>query len=178
MRVVSAICCAALLGGCATSPSNISAAYVSPVTYQSMTCEQIDAELYAVDAKANDLARRIQSRSNADKWYMGVGLIVAWPALLFLSGGKSNEAAEYGQLKGSRDALIGARRSCANSAGSQMTQRGETPGTVHFGKITLVPAATASGMCIIAPANYVGTGAKNAPPITKGMPRCSDLGAY
>jgi hypothetical protein len=139
-----------------------------------MTCDQIDTEIYAVDTKANDLYHRLNRRADGDAWKMGIGLIVAWPALLFLSGGDGPQATEYAQLKGSKDALIAARRTCADRSG-RVSARGEIPGTVHYGQITLVPAETATGMCIIAPASYRGTGAQNSPAITGGMPRCSSL---
>ena len=175
MRVVTLSVCAALLSGCASSPSGIQAAYVSPATYQNLSCEQIDTEIMAVDAKANELYHRINRRSSNDSIYMGVGLLLAWPALLFLSGGKSHEAAQYGQLKGSKDALIAARRDCTHQASTTASRTGEMPGTMHIGNITLVPAETPSGVCIIAPANYVGTGSVTRPAITTGTPRCSSL---
>jgi hypothetical protein len=36
---------------------------------------------------------------------MAVGMILFWPALFFLEGGDGPQAAEYGRLKGERDAL-------------------------------------------------------------------------
>src|SRR4029078_8445045 len=98
MRVVTLSVCASLLSACASSTSSIQAAYVSPATYQNLSCEQIDTEILAVDTKANELYHRINRRSTNDAIYMGVGLLLAWPALLFLSGGKSHEATQYGQL--------------------------------------------------------------------------------
>lgn len=38
-----------------------------------------------------------------------------------------------------------------------------------------VRAQTASGYCLDVPPDYVGTGAANSPPVTSGMPRCSQL---
>ncbi|MEO8631663.1 MAG: hypothetical protein ABI612_26750 [Betaproteobacteria bacterium] len=175
MRILTLAVSVSVLSGCASSPSSISAAYISPTTYQNLTCQQIDTEILAVDSKAGDLYHRIKRRSSSDSVYMGVGLLVAWPALLFLSGGKSNDATEYAQLKGSKDALIAARRSCSE-VGGYGPRRTDIPGTVHMGRITLVPAETESGMCIIAPASYRGTGSTSSPVITSGMPRCSSLG--
>lgn len=43
----------------------------------------------------------------------------------------------------------------------------------HLPQVKLVPANTASGYCIEAPADYQGTGSASAPAITKGMPRCN-----
>ncbi|MCH8614878.1 hypothetical protein LZ016_01995 [Sphingomonas sp. SM33] len=172
--VVSLVASAALLSGCATSPTKISAAYVSPTTYQNLTCHQIDTEIMAVDTKANELYHRLKRRSSNDSWAMGVGLLVAWPALLFLSGGNGPQAGEYASLKGQKDALIEARRHCEDVQGTR-TLAGDIPGTLHYGRVTLVPATTPSGMCIIAPADYVGTGAKNMPAVTTTMPRCDSF---
>ena len=174
MRVVSAFVCAAVLSGCASSPARISAAYVSPLAYRNLTCDDIDTEIYAVDNKATDLYRRLKHRANGDAWKMGVGVFVAWPALLFLSGGNGEQATEYAQLKGQKDALIEARRHCSGTKYGSASA-GEIPGTVHMGKITLVPADTPSGICIIAPASYRGTGAQNSPAISTAMPRCSNV---
>jgi hypothetical protein len=38
---------------------------------------------------------------------MGVGLVVAWPALLFMKGNNGAQNAEYAQLKGDYEALRG-----------------------------------------------------------------------
>jgi hypothetical protein len=168
---VSIVACAAVLSACASSPTRISSAYVSPTAYNNLTCDQIDTEIMAVDSRASDLYHRLKHRANGDSWKMGIGLLVAWPALLFLSGGNGPEATEYAQMKGQKDALIAARRTCVRAR-----QIGETPGTVHYGKVTLVPAETPSGMCIVAPAGYRGTGAQNSPTVNASMPRCSSLG--
>lgn len=174
MRVISVVACFAVLSSCAPSPTHIQAAYVSPTMYNGFTCDQVDTEIMAVDDKATDLYRRINHKANGDAWKMGIGLLVTWPALLFLSGGDSAEAGEYAQLKGQKDALIDARRTCASHTLTG-TAVGDIPGTEHYGQVTIVPAKTASGLCIIAPANYVGSGAANMPAITSAMPRCSDL---
>lgn len=174
MRFAALAATAALLTGCAGSPTNIRSAYVSPALYHGFSCDQIDTEIMAVDGKASDLYHRISHRSHTDNLKMGVGLLVAWPALLFLSGGSGPDAVEYSQLKGQKDALIEARRTCASRTLTG-TASGETPGTMHYGIVTLVPAATRSGYCIVAPNDYVGTGAANKPAVTSGMPRCSTL---
>jgi hypothetical protein len=176
MRVMSLLVGASLLCGCATSPTNISAAYVSPLTFTNLTCDQVDTEIMATDTKAADLYGRLKHRANGDAWKMGVGLLVTWPALLFLSGGNGPEASEYAMLKGQKDALIDARRHCSGIKYGPATTN-EMPGTVHMGRVTLVPATTATGFCIIAPAGYVGTGASNMPAVTTAMPRCSSMPA-
>lgn len=41
--------------------------------------------------------------------------------------------------------------------------------------IVKIPAETASGYCLRAPASYVGTGSSSRPPITPALPRCENL---
>ena len=41
--------------------------------------------------------------------------------------------------------------------------------------IVKVPAETASGYCLRAPASYMGTGSSSRPPITLALPRCEKL---
>jgi hypothetical protein len=41
-----------------------------------------------------------------------------------------------------------------------------------------IPANTASGYCIKAPDDYMGTGSIDYPVITSGMPRCNESGKY
>lgn len=175
MRLAALIAGLALLASCATPPSKIQSAYVSPFQYSAYTCDQIDNEIIAVDTRADALARRLHRRASYDAQRMGVGLLIAWPALLFLSGGDGPQATEYAQLKGQKDALLVARNGCAERSRASGSSRGEIPGTVHLGSVTLVPAATPSGQCIIAADNYIGTGAGNMPAITTATPRCDQV---
>jgi len=90
---------------CASSPKKISAAYVSPLKYQNHDCGQIGAEQASIEQRTNTLYHSLKKRNNSDKWMMGVGLVVAWPALLFLKGNNGAQNAEYAQLKGDYEAL-------------------------------------------------------------------------
>lgn len=169
---ISALIAASVVAGCATSPNKISAAYVSPTKYRSHSCEDIDRELGAVDARAVELHRKLRKRADTDAFEMTAGLLLVWPMLLFLSGGDGPEATEYAQLKGERDALLLARPKCSSFAATS-TSSPEVPGTQIINTtLRLVPAATVSGYCIKAPANYRGTGSKSRPAITDAMPRC------
>lgn len=48
-------------------------------------------------------------------------------------------------------------------------------GTIFLGAgLMKIPAKTASGYCLKAPDNYIGSGASNSPAITGGLPRCLD----
>jgi hypothetical protein len=108
MRKVSAcglaVACL-LVSACATAPSKISAAYVSPLKFQTFDCSQVAVEQAGIEQRTTTLYHSLKSRNNSDKWMMGVGLVVAWPALLFLKGNNSAQNAEYAQLKGDYEAL-------------------------------------------------------------------------
>lgn len=103
-----AIAAVAALGvavsGCATAPSNISASYVSPVQYQSYSCEQIQQELQRVSANVASVTGQQQSKANNDALAMGVGMVLFWPALFFLASGDDKKE-ELSRLKGEYEAL-------------------------------------------------------------------------
>ena len=91
------------VSGCATAPRNISASYVSPMQYASFTCEQIQQEMIRVSNKVKEVSGVQQSKATSDAWATGIGLIIFWPALLFLIGGDKRE--ELARLKGEYEAL-------------------------------------------------------------------------
>lgn len=221
-KCVSLMASVCTVTGCATDPNKIAAAYVSPLKYETYDCQQVAVEQAGIEERTNVLYHNLKSRNNSDKWMMGVGLLVAWPALLFMKGNNSAENAEFAQLKGNYEALQHtsiekkcglafaadlrnvvrkdstmvttpavipasapirrsippiARVAAASASVAYRPAQGEIPGTVHYGQVTIVPANTPSGRCIIAPQDYVGTGAANMPPITTAMPRCVDVPA-
>lgn len=171
MRISLVILSAALLSACASSPNKIQASYVSPLKYRGYSCGEIDTEMVAIDQRAAALHKKLRKRADTDAFNMTAGLVLVWPALLFLSGGDGPAANEYAQLKGERDAILKARENCA--ARDAVFAQAVTPGTKILSRdLLLVPAATASGYCIRAPEDYRGSGAMNAPAITSAMPRC------
>lgn len=95
---------AASLVGCATSPDNISAAYVSPIQYQSYSCPQLREEATRVSSRAIQVSGAQSSKATTDAVAMTVGVIVFWPAL-FLLKGDGTTAAEVSRLKGEIDAI-------------------------------------------------------------------------
>jgi hypothetical protein len=101
-----AICLAlAVLAACSTSPNKIDAAYVSPLKYRDYDCSQIAMEMDYVGQRTTKLYGRLKNQSTADKWQMGVGILLFWPSLLLLEGGDGPDSAEYAQLKGEFEAL-------------------------------------------------------------------------
>lgn len=118
MKKPVAILVAIALGasGCATTSGDIAASYVSPMQYQSYDCAQLAAETQRVQARAAQLAGRLDEAAANDKVLTGVGVVLFWPALFALGGTKQQEA-EYARLKGEHDALTQAAiaRKCSGA---------------------------------------------------------------
>src|ERR1043166_7578824 len=94
----------ALATGCATASKDIAPNYISPLQYQSYTCEQISAEGARIQTRVTQLGGRLDEAASNDKAITGVGLVLFWPALFFLGGTKQQEA-EYARLTGEYQAL-------------------------------------------------------------------------
>ena len=93
-----------VLSGCATSSKEVTASYISPLTYQQFTCQQIAGEAQRVSAKTAELAGVQDQKVSSDAVTTGVAVVLFWPAA-FLVKGDGQTAAELGQLKGQFDAL-------------------------------------------------------------------------
>lgn len=100
--VASAACI--MLAGCATSPKDIDATYVSPVTYQSYTCNQLAEEAQRVSARAAEVSGQQSKQATRDSVAVAAAVIVFWPALFFVGGNKTN-AQELANLKGQMQAI-------------------------------------------------------------------------
>ncbi len=105
MRYLLLIILTLLLFSCASPPEDLGTAYVSPAQYTSYDCEQLSSSLANKNRRLNSLYSSLRAEAKADNWQMGVGLLVAWPALLFLEGGDDARAEEYRQLKGEVEAM-------------------------------------------------------------------------
>jgi hypothetical protein len=91
--------CIILLQGCATSPENIPPSYISDLSYNNWSCEQIAQEqprLVAALASSSDAQRRCRSNDIA-------GVILLGLPVSSLSG--SNMASEVARLKGEVQAI-------------------------------------------------------------------------
>lgn len=104
IRAFAALACAALLANCASKSSEVTAAYVSPMTYQSYNCQQLAMEAQAVSAKAAELSGAQDQKRTNDQIATGVAIVVFWPAA-FLVGGDSQVTAQLAQMKGQMTAI-------------------------------------------------------------------------
>tara|TARA_Y200000002_G_scaffold245366_1_gene202975 strand:+ start:91 stop:447 length:357 start_codon:yes stop_codon:yes gene_type:complete len=90
---------------CASQPDDINAIYVSPATFASYDCEQVESSLRSKNTRLSQLYNSLKAEADADAWQTGVGLFLFWPTLLFLEGNDGAEAEEYRRLKGEVTAL-------------------------------------------------------------------------
>ena len=104
---------ALVVSGCAQKAEDISASYVSPLTYQNFSCRQISEEANRVTAEAAQLSGVQNKKAENDAVATGVALVLFWPAAFFIKGDKTT-AAELGRLKGELEALEQAsnKRNC------------------------------------------------------------------
>ncbi|SMF78068.1 hypothetical protein SAMN06265365_1361 [Tistlia consotensis] len=123
VKVALAVATAALVGGCASQPKNITAAYVSPVQYADYSCPQITAEMDGVSKRTVELYDHLQNKADNDSAEMAIGIVLFWPALLMLNGGDGPEAQEYAHLKGEYKALdeVAGKKSCTVTTRSPET---------------------------------------------------------
>lgn len=106
-RTIPAFCL--VLSACAVAPENIPPTYVSEMTYQPFSCEQLgqeQARMVAALATASDAQRRARSNDTAGVIFLGL-------PVSSLSG--SNQASNIARLKGEIDAIqrAGIQKNCS-----------------------------------------------------------------
>ena len=99
MRKFGIVALGAALAGCASSSSEIAPAYVSPVAYQSYTCQQLAMEAQGISARAASLSGAQDSQRSKDGLATAAAIVVFWPAAFFVGGDKQT-AAELANMKG------------------------------------------------------------------------------
>jgi hypothetical protein len=88
-----------LAAGCAKDPKSIAPSYVSQVTYQDWTCQQLGQEVVRVDAALTEAsAQQVKARGNDIAGVILIGLPVS-----SLSG--DNIAPQIANLKGQKNAI-------------------------------------------------------------------------
>ena len=93
-----------IVAGCATSPNEMTASYVSPLIYQSFDCQQLVMESDRVSRRVQSMHAKLDEKESDDSAKMAVGLILFWPALFFLDGDEDG-AIEYKRLMGESEAV-------------------------------------------------------------------------
>jgi hypothetical protein len=95
---------ALMVAGCATKSAEITPAYVSPVMYQTYTCQQLAQEAQGVSARAAQVSGAQDQKRTNDQVATTVAVVIFWPAA-FLVGGDGPAAAELANLKGQMVAI-------------------------------------------------------------------------
>ncbi|ABL71165.1 hypothetical protein JWJ88_15375 [Paracoccus methylovorus] len=113
LKMLSAIGVACTLAACAENPDNIRAGYTSAATYQNMSCQQLASEAITVSNRAHDAANVQRRHQTRDEVAMAAGLVVFWPALLFVHG-NDQTTSEVAQLRGQMQAIeqVSAAKNC------------------------------------------------------------------
>lgn len=103
-RATIAILASLLLAGCASKSTDIEASYVSPLQYQTYTCNQLVAEGQRVSQRAAAVSGRQDQSRKDDAVMTGVAVVLFWPALFALDG-DGPTASELARLKGEMEAI-------------------------------------------------------------------------
>lgn len=115
LKVRAAVIVLAVLtaGGCATRPENVTAAYVSPLMYDSLECPQLREEATRVSMRVQEATGAQSKAHGRDAVMTGVALVLFWPAA-FMVGGDGQTTAELSRLKGEMEAIQQAsiRKNC------------------------------------------------------------------
>lgn len=117
-KLVCGVVLAAFTSACASSPSTITAQYVSPLQYQNYSCEQLGLESQRIGARVSEVTGQQQTKANNDALATGVGVVLFWPALFFLGGGDKSQ--ELSRLKGESDAIqqVAIQKNCMSKPAS------------------------------------------------------------
>ena len=125
VRILGIAALGAALAGCASSASDIAPSYVSPVAYQSYTCQQLALEAQAISTRAATLSGAQDSQRTKDGLATAAAVVIFWPAAFFVGGDKQT-ASELAQMKGQMVAIEQA--SIAKKCGIQFQDQ-RPPGT-------------------------------------------------
>jgi hypothetical protein len=109
MRFVAIIVTTCVLAACAKSPDSISAAYISDVTYRSLSCQDLAVE----SARINAALTRASTQQENARTNDTVGVLLIGLPVSSLSG--DNIAPEIARYKGELEAInrVSAQKRCS-----------------------------------------------------------------
>ncbi len=114
--------------GCAKSSEMVTGSYVSPLQYQTFSCQQLGEEAQRISARvAQTSGVQDQKRSN-DQVATTAAIILFWPAA-FLVGGDDQNTAELARLKGEFEAIekTSVQKNCNLQFRQQSVPQGSPP---------------------------------------------------
>ena len=103
VRLTIAIALVAL-GGCASSSENVTGSYISPLQYQSYSCQQLSEEAQRISSRVAQSSGVQDQKRTSDAVATTAAVIIFWPAAFLVSGNDQNTA-ELARLKGEFEAL-------------------------------------------------------------------------
>ena len=110
MKPIAILSLATLAAGCATAPRDIAANYVSPLSYERYSCDQLAMESQRLNARVTKVTDEQQGKVASDAAAMTAGFLLFPPLILLIGDGP--QAQELGRLKGESDALNQAQQTC------------------------------------------------------------------
>ena len=122
MRTLLMVATVVSLAACSTNPNKISAAYVSSANYTQYNCQQLAMESANIERRVNVVYASMKHENKKDKWAMGIGMVLFWPALFALSGGNDAQGVELAQMKGEYEAVQSAQVSKSCMVAGQAVQ--------------------------------------------------------
>ena len=101
------------LASCSSTSDKVSAAYVSPLQYQTYSCGQLGEEAQRISARVSELSGAQDRKATNDAVTTTAAIILFWPAAFFVSG-NDQTTAELGRLKGEFEAVdkAGIQKNC------------------------------------------------------------------
>lgn len=113
MKWAAMLAAALLCVGCAKSADKIAAAYVSPLSYEQYSCQQIGMEAERISARVMQVTGAQNQKATNDAVATTVGIVIFWPALFFI-GGDDATSYELARLKGEMEAVekVSIAKSC------------------------------------------------------------------
>ena len=94
-RLVLVAASAAMLAGCAQKSDQIAASYISPHTFNLLSCQQIGQEAQRLSSRVAQATATQDRKAANDSAVTAVSLVLFWPAA-FMIRGNGESAAELG----------------------------------------------------------------------------------
>lgn len=113
LKFVLAASAAVALQACASSSDTVTGSYVSPLQYQSYTCQQLGEEAQRISSRVSQTSGVQDQKRTTDALATTAAVIIFWPAAFFVSGNDQNTA-ELARLKGEFEAIekISIQKNC------------------------------------------------------------------
>ena len=112
------------LAGCASSSDTVTGSYVSPLQYQTYSCQQLGEEAQRISTRVAQTSGTQDQKRTSDALATTAAVIIFWPAAFLVSGNDQNTA-ELARLKGEFEAVE--KASIQKSCGIQFQKQPAAP---------------------------------------------------